>query len=209
MSIIAIDAISRRGTNAAMHNRIKELREKRGWSMRDLATRVNTTSSTINKLEKGITRLNVDWIGRLSQALEVGVHELMGEQAPELKTVHQNDVDVHDDALGKDGVSPSQLHFIVRTNALDQLGIFPKSILVAETHPDEIKSISTGDAVIVRYENSRLLLRQFVAPSILITNSSIQQPPVINMRLQDAKILGVVLSSLNLLKVIETEEGDT
>jgi transcriptional regulator with XRE-family HTH domain len=209
MSIIAIDAISRRGTNAAMNNRIKELREKRGWSMRELAARAKTTSSTINKLEKGITRLNTDWMGRIAEALEVPVYELMGEQGPELKTTHQNDVDIYDDALGKDGLSATQIRFVVRTNALDQLGIFPKSILVVETHADEIRSVSTGDAVIVYFEARRLLLRQFVAPSILITNSSVQQPPVINMRLQDAKIRGVVVSSLNRLRAVEVEEGDT
>ncbi|MBR9970829.1 helix-turn-helix domain-containing protein [Magnetospirillum sulfuroxidans] len=60
-------------------NRIETLRKNRGWSMEELAARIvpTATASQINKLEKGYTRLNFDWMHKLASALECHPAELL------------------------------------------------------------------------------------------------------------------------------------
>jgi transcriptional regulator with XRE-family HTH domain len=60
-------------------NLLNRLRTGRGWSMEALARRVNTTASTINKLEKGQMQLTEEWLTRLSDAFDVRKSELLGE----------------------------------------------------------------------------------------------------------------------------------
>ncbi|MBF0561611.1 MAG: helix-turn-helix transcriptional regulator [Alphaproteobacteria bacterium] len=63
-------------------NRIKEFRVRAGLSMEALATRVNTTAPTINKLEKGHRRLNTEWMDRLAVALGCKPADLIAEASP-------------------------------------------------------------------------------------------------------------------------------
>ena len=57
---------------ARMANRIRELREQRGWSSDHLATLVGVSGATIRRLELGDTKLTLDWMRTLSEALEIG-----------------------------------------------------------------------------------------------------------------------------------------
>lgn len=196
-----------------MQNRIKELRERKQWSMRELASRVGTTSSTINKLEKGITRLNTDWLSKLAVALDVEISELVSTSSLETELTQKDDVEFHDDdhavvsgsadnPLTKDEYekrASKQHTYIVRTNVLDQIGIFPDTLVIIDTDPEIIKDIKSGSIVIAKLRDDnreRLVLRQFLSPSILAPNSSSELPPVINTRLHDAKIQGVVVASI-------------
>ena len=60
-------------------NRIKELREARGWTMQELADRVvpTTTAPTINKIEKEQRGLTEKWMRRLALALGCAPAELL------------------------------------------------------------------------------------------------------------------------------------
>jgi transcriptional regulator with XRE-family HTH domain len=50
-------------------NRIRELREARGFTLDDLAVRVGTTNQQISHLELGKRQLTVAWLRRLGAAL--------------------------------------------------------------------------------------------------------------------------------------------
>lgn len=67
-----------------MSNKIRLLRELKGWSMQRLAEEVwpPTTAAQINKLEKGQRQLTYDWIKRLAKALDVSPYEITGDAAP-------------------------------------------------------------------------------------------------------------------------------
>ncbi len=54
-------------------NRIKELRQSRGWSQQQLADRVSpkTTQPQIDRLEKGERKLSLEWMERIAPALGV------------------------------------------------------------------------------------------------------------------------------------------
>ena len=60
-----------------MSNRIQEFRTARGWSLQKLADAVGTSKSQIDKLEKGLRRLTVDWMVRLARPLGCDPRELM------------------------------------------------------------------------------------------------------------------------------------
>ncbi|HAU28580.1 MAG TPA: transcriptional regulator [Rhodospirillaceae bacterium] len=60
-------------------NRIREWRERCGLSMQALADRASTGKSQIDKLERGDRRLTMDWMVRLSVALDCAPAELLPE----------------------------------------------------------------------------------------------------------------------------------
>lgn len=58
-------------------NRIKELRKLRGLTQEQLALLVGCNQGVIQKIEKGITKLNIDWMRCLADALECEAWELL------------------------------------------------------------------------------------------------------------------------------------
>lgn len=60
-----------------MKNRIKELRKARGLTARELAKKVKTSPSQISRLEKSKRKLSLEWILRLSGAMDVTPNELV------------------------------------------------------------------------------------------------------------------------------------
>jgi transcriptional regulator with XRE-family HTH domain len=181
-----------------MHNRIKELRQEKGWSMRELAARASTTGSTINKLEKGYTTLDVNWMERLAKAFDVSAEEIMRKSKVASLT---DDAEIYEpDDLDLSSFITGEGHLLYKmiTNVLDQIGIVSGDILVVDTDPDEIAAVQSGDVVIARLRDqgeSWTLVRQFIEPSLLISNSSSKNEPGINLRSQSAGITGVLLSS--------------
>lgn len=60
-----------------MDNRIKKWRKKRGLTMHALAKEMGTSQQQIDRLEKGKRRLTVDWMERLSRALQCDIVDLV------------------------------------------------------------------------------------------------------------------------------------
>lgn len=63
----------------ALPNRISYLRKKRGLSMQKLAHAAGTSQQQIDRLEKGQRRLTVEWMQRLSEALDCSIVDLLPE----------------------------------------------------------------------------------------------------------------------------------
>lgn len=57
-------------------NRIRELREARGWSLQELGEAAGTSAQQVFRLEKGQRQLDIEWIAKLSKALGVQPWEL-------------------------------------------------------------------------------------------------------------------------------------
>lgn len=69
-----------------MANRIRTLRKAADLSMEDLADKVGTTASTINKLEKGQMRLTDKWVYPIADALGVGPGDLFAADSQPIDT---------------------------------------------------------------------------------------------------------------------------
>jgi transcriptional regulator with XRE-family HTH domain len=198
-----------------MHNRIVELRKARGWSMRELAQRVNASASTINAIEKGKTQLNLPWLNRLAKVFDISVEELAGFTKPvdqllvvlqdEVVPINPNSHELifsHDEnrfKLSAIRLTETQVLCEVTQPVLDQVGIHISAVVVVDHSPDLINNPKSLDILVGKYSyghNQMMILRQFVAPNLLITNSSSVNYPSINLRDEGVKIVGVVMWSM-------------
>jgi phage repressor protein C with HTH and peptisase S24 domain len=64
-----------------MRNRIRELRTAKRLSLQQLAELVGTSRQQIHRLETGVTRVTIDWLGRIAPHLGVDPKDLMAEIA--------------------------------------------------------------------------------------------------------------------------------
>ena len=62
-------------------NRIAEIRKKRGLTQSQLAELTDTSTPQIQRLETGNRRLNMDWLEKISKALECEPAELIAPKA--------------------------------------------------------------------------------------------------------------------------------
>jgi transcriptional regulator with XRE-family HTH domain len=53
-----------------------ELREKRGWSQRELGRRANLSGTCINKVENGTRKMTLETAVKVAKALNVSLDEL-------------------------------------------------------------------------------------------------------------------------------------
>lgn len=63
-----------------MQSKIKQLRTQKGLTMRALADTVGTSQQQIDRLEKGKRRLTIEWLEKLSTALECSITDLLPTQ---------------------------------------------------------------------------------------------------------------------------------
>ncbi len=93
-----------------------------------------------------------------------------------------------------------EFYYEVNSNALEHIGILTGDIVIVDIGAERMKRLVNGDAVIaqlysVEFPNgAKTILRQYLAPSLLVSNALGEPHPVIDMRLQDAQIKGVVVS---------------
>ena len=118
-----------------MKNRIKELREAAKLSQPALADLVGCGKSQIVKLERGERRLTVDWMERISKALDVSPAELIAKkgQAPQPSAVQSQDLP--DETTSTDGLATVD-ELDVRAGAADGCRV-----------PTELRREKSGDIV--------------------------------------------------------------
>ena len=66
-------------------NKLREIRTRKGMHLQEIADRIDTSVSTISSLERGTRNLTLDWIERLSEALDCHPSEIIGWPAPGLQ----------------------------------------------------------------------------------------------------------------------------
>ena len=159
-------------------NRIKKLREAAGLSSNELAARVGTSGAQMSRLENGERRLTVEWMQRIAKALGCKPSDLI-----ELATLADFDNDVEAHVAGDVGSAQDALKargmafFRVVTDVLEQHGLAPGAIILVDRSESAIAAARTGDAVLAEVISSsgdvtpsRVMLRQFIFPSLLVTN---------------------------------------
>lgn len=177
-----------------MPNRLHELRQRRGLSMAALGVLVDTSASHVNKLEKGQVALTLDWIERLAGALGVRpIDVIWRDPSRELAAEAEALENVPDEAAELlDGAGRRAFHVVSRR--LDNLGLVPGDLVVtapAEATPEP------GAVVVARF-GTVLLLRQFLPPALLVTNSGTANLLPLDMRRERPEVLGVAVASLRL-----------
>jgi len=60
-----------------MKNRIRNYRQRRGMTLKELADTVATTPQSVSRLETGNMTLSTEWLERFAEALQVHPVELL------------------------------------------------------------------------------------------------------------------------------------
>lgn len=185
-------------------NRIRELREAAGLSMEKLGERIGASTSTINRLEKGGTDLISEWLPPLARELGVRWWELIeiddAPAAPGLAEEASLFVPEPGHPLARFGRGPTADLWTVGTDALDAIGIHRGDIVVVDIGAVAVAGVTNGDAVVVQLMDpadparATTLVRQFIEPDLLITNSRTRNERMLNRRIDDVRIKGVIVS---------------
>jgi transcriptional regulator with XRE-family HTH domain len=180
------------------NSRIKQLRLERGWSLKELASELDITESHLSRVEAGKRGLQVKKLEMAARLFKVPVADLMnlgsGAALPDLTPYAPPKGSFFEKAY----TSSTQKMFKVTSNCLNELGITEGDPIVVETTPLTKSDLKMGDVVVVevggdRGEPGALVLRQFLGPNLLVTNSSENNAAPIHMVKARAKIIGRVL----------------
>jgi transcriptional regulator with XRE-family HTH domain len=185
-------------------NRIKELREARGWSMFQLAQTVGCSISTINRLEKGRSELISEWLPKIADAFGVSWSDVVDINV-ENNNVKQQFADdavtfevQKEHPLFEIRLKENAVLWKMRSNVLDALGIMPDDVVVVDISQRARESVHTGDIVIVQAGGRKPTkpvthVRQFVEPDLFITNSRYHNERPFNRVVDDVRIEGKVI----------------
>jgi phage repressor protein C with HTH and peptisase S24 domain len=90
------------------HEIIKQLRKERGWTLLDLATRMNSYPQQISKYELGQTELTLPWMQKFADVFDVSLSVITGESAA--KTQRFTDNATRKTAASEHDYAPPQSH---------------------------------------------------------------------------------------------------
>ncbi len=193
-------------------NRIREHREARGLTMEQVAELIGTSTSTVNRLEKGGVELVSDWIMKLAEAFGCDWIELVRDDVrpqPEAATTGLAETaEPFKAAPGHPlhaGLGEHESLFRVRDAHLENLGIYEGDIIVADVSTAAVRAVQTGDIVVLQaygpgLTEARTLVREFVAPSKLICNSPATAMPELDTLRDPVAIKGVAKRRFGALK---------
>ena len=160
-------------------NRIKQLRIEKGLTLGQLAEKVGLSESHLSRVEAGVRGVKLSKLGALAKVLGVPMIELMPQESFEHASDLAPYVPPKGSAVEKALASSSQRMFRVLSGVLSELEINENDLIIADCSKDAIAQVVSGSLVVAEAINTRtgektLLLRQFISPHLLITNSENQ-----------------------------------
>lgn len=175
-------------------NRIKILRQRKGWSQADLADAVGSDQATIARLERGDRRLSLPWMDKISAALDCRPQDLLpAATVPVVGYVGAGaevyPVDDHAPGDGLDevdappGAGPDAVAVIVRGDSQYPM-LFDGDVLIYWNHladPGEAR----GRLCVVHLADGRTLVKnlQRGTETGCFTLTSVNAPPIENVEI--------------------------
>lgn len=172
-----------------------------------LAEAIGRTKSVISRLEDGSTRLDLEVAASIAKVLDTTLAEVLdietadpGRVAGFAEDLSPFDPPASDWRAGLKR-DTRYLH-IVETDVLDAMGIGKGDVVVIDIGADAVRAIQALQVAQVRWHpegdfmKPRTLLRQYVPPRLLITNSTTGNQRMIDLMADDAHIVGVVVDVL-------------
>lgn len=158
-------------------NRIRELREAKGWTQAYLGKLVGRSKYVIGRLEDGTTPLKIDMARKLAEALDVTIPDLLtGPMVEDFQEEAAPYVSESESplmrAIKRRNLSP----WTIMTDSLDALGLKPGDMRIFDHSQEAVDKVRTGDVVIVQlYDRedplkATTVIRQFIAPGLIVTN---------------------------------------
>jgi transcriptional regulator with XRE-family HTH domain len=77
----------------AIHNKIKMLRSQNGFTQQEMADKMNLHLKTWQKIENGVTKLDIDRLKQIAEILETTIEDLINvEEGVYINEIKNNDV---------------------------------------------------------------------------------------------------------------------
>ncbi|MBT3072048.1 helix-turn-helix transcriptional regulator [Rhodomicrobium sp. Az07] len=179
-------------------NRIRQLRLERGLSLTELAKKIGISESHLSRVEAGARGLHLSKMEALAGALGVPVTEILSVQSLSYMADLAPYIPPKGSAIEKALTSSTQKMFKVLSNVMSELGITEGDPIIADMNPKGLEKLELGQLVIAQvFTNNSvegvLLLRQYIGPHLLITNSDDQNAMPIHRLRAKATVIGCVL----------------
>lgn len=184
---------------------IKKLRKQKGLTQPQLAELAGTDVSSISRYERGLRGkgISISNAEKLAMALGTSTAVILGieEQKDAGPSGFSDDIVPYQIEPGdRYGglVGPNRHLWTVVGNVLDNIGIGDGAVVVVDASQKARDALEPLQAVQVAFHSKQephraiQLLRQFVPPSLLITNSSEGNLPSLDMNEDDAQIIAVI-----------------
>lgn len=189
-------------------NRIRDLRKSKGLTLEQLAELSGVSQPHLSRLESNKRLLLVPVAERIAAALGSTAAQVLGFEG-------DGDVPRLGPGFGEDLVpykpgpndplaalsGANRYLFTVETDAVNKARVYRGDVVVIDDSVERVQRVKALEIVRVRYHpvdnfmKPLTLLRQFVPPRLLITNSDAGNLPSIDMDEEDAHIVGVVVRS--------------
>lgn len=196
-------------------NNIRSLRQSRGLTLEQLAEKVGLSHTHVQRIETGKRGLSVPVAERFASALNVHVSEIFGMVAANpSKTVRLTSGCFAEDAEPFKPEGGERLRLMprkgenidpwrIKTNALNRLGIVPGQIRFVDLSVEAVDNIKPLQCVVAQIYSpsgeAKTVMRQFVPPSLLITNSDTVSEMPLDIDKGEAYIKGVILDDFTTL----------
>jgi len=177
-------------------NRIREIRETNAWSQEELARRVGTSQTQIDRLEKGERKLTVQWMQRIAQAFDIAPQELLSTALlagfqNEAEPYQPTDPNVSAARLAQHGLSYYRI-----TGRSVEKRIPPDSIRPVDTSITDPSDVRTGDIIVAEVMDQNrekvLIVRVFSRPDVLHTVRHNYNLAVDLANIGEFRLIGVV-----------------
>lgn len=200
-------------------NRVRELRRARGLTVQQLADAVGLSHTHISRIENGQRGLSLEVAEALATAMTTTAANVLGIDTGTAAVLAANGTGAAENrsfrGVAEDAAPYTPAHdelpiapraganvdpWIVKSRALDKLGIVPGTILYVSIAADAVAAVAPLQVVVAQIydeDHDKLaattVLRQFVPPSLLITNTAGESAPILDLDKGEAVIKGVVV----------------
>jgi len=176
-------------------------------TVQQLAELAGLSQPYLTRIENGERGLSVPVAERIAMSLGASVQDVLGLKEggplpPGLSEDAAPYVAASDDLLAPAlRRRPNVVPYKVKTRVLDQIGLLPDDIVLIDISATAVDAVKPLQVVIAQvYDPTELLkattiLRQFVPPAMLVTNSSRENDRALNINTEDVHIKGVVVAT--------------
>lgn len=186
--------------------RLREMRKARGLTVRGLADLAGVDHATISRIEGGKRGMSVAMAEHFAKALDTTPAHLLGiEHGVRASATSGLMEDASPYALPDDTAAPIMVRrsardtvssLEVKTAVLDGLGYQPGDVIFVDIGQAAVDALQPLQCVVAQvYDDMTAVtvLRQFVPPSLLITNSGEHNLMPLNLESDDVAIKGVIV----------------
>ena len=182
-------------------NRVKLLRKQLGWTQTQLGTQIGVRKETIYKIEARLQGITEGQAHALANVFGIKIDDLYepgNEHAPGLAEEAAPFKPLAASFEARIPLEENQSWYRVKKSYLDQLNYVDGDQIIIDISRGAMNNLHIGDVVIAnkypeKGTGAETIVRQFIPPSLLITNSLSKNQPILNTRVDKVTILGIVV----------------